>query len=373
MTDASAGDIFVGAISGTSMDGLDLAAISVPRRGKVSVLAAQTLAMNPELTDMLRELASSETVSWQMLGRADAELGEFIGHRIAEFLGANDLPSSAVKAVGSHGQTVRHEPHGPYPFSIQIGDPSRIANACGLPVVADFRRADIAAGGQGAPLVPPFHRHLFQAAEPRAVCNIGGISNLTVLRRGEPLVGFDTGPGNTLLDAWTRRHTEAAFDADGQWAREGQVDDELLQALLREPFFAAPPPKSTGPEQFNLDWLDAQLRDQRPVDIQATLVELTAVSIARAVERQAADCKLLILCGGGRQNPLLCERLSALLAPAETRVVKCDSLGVDGDSLEAAAFGWLAYRTLGGGAGNAPSVTGALRSQVLGSITRYKR
>jgi anhydro-N-acetylmuramic acid kinase len=273
----------------------------------------------------------------------------------------------------AHGQTIHHAPEAPQPYSLQIGNPARIALRTGIEVIADFRRADIEAGGQGAPLVPAFHKSVFaERDEDRGVLNIGGIANVTILPcdPARAVTGFDTGPGNTLMDQWAQHHLGTDMDLDGNRARQGEVDKPLLQALLSDPWFRRFPPKSTGREHFNLSWLEASLleRGTSPADVQATLCELTARSIADAVGQHAAGTRRLLVCGGGVHNSRLLERLSAFL-PA-LAVESTAAPGIDPDWVEAAAFAWLARRHLQGKAGNIPEVTGAARAVVLGARFR---
>jgi len=256
-----------------------------------------------------------------------------------------------------------------HPFTWQIGDPNRIAELTGITVVADMRRRDMAAGGQGAPLAPAFHDALFRSAdESRVVLNVGGIGNVTHLQRDPslPVSGFDTGPGNCLMDDWCSRHTGAPYDADGRWAASGSVNEPLLAALLEDHYFDAPPPKSTGREHFTAAWLDRRLEQERldPADVQRTLAELTAITVQTGVRRWASPCDRLIVCGGGRRNGLL----MSLLARSGIPVEPSEALGVDGDSIEAAAFAWLAARRLALKPGNAARVTGAAGPRVLGAV-----
>jgi anhydro-N-acetylmuramic acid kinase len=274
-----------------------------------------------------------------------------------------------VRAVGSHGQTVRHRPRGTHPFTLQIGDANVIAARTGIAVVADFRRRDVALGGQGAPLLPAFHKAAFgDASEERIVVNIGGVANLTLLPAKGEVRGFDTGPGNVLLDHWSREHLHEPYDAEGSFAAGGRVDEALLTHLLADPYFAAPPPKSTGPEHFNGPWLEGALGATRrkPEDVAATLAELTARSIADATKRQAPGVARVFACGGGAHNKHLMARLAALL-PGAT-LASTTSLGIDPDWVEAAGFAWLARETLQRRPGNLPSVTGAAQYSVLGAI-----
>ena len=274
-----------------------------------------------------------------------------------------------IVAIGCHGQTVWHEPTGAAPHTLQIGDNNQIVARTGITVVGDFRRRDIALGGQGAPLVPAFHQALLaHPTERRMVLNIGGIANLSLLIPGQPVRGYDTGPGNMLMDAWIWRQCGKPYDKDAQWASEGKVIIPLLQNMLSDPYFSAPAPKSTGREYFNYGWIERHLSafpGLAPRDIQATLAELTAVTISEQV-LLSGGCERLMVCGGGSRNPLLMARLAGLLPGTE--VTSTDEAGISGDDMEALAFAWLAWRTLAGLPGNLPSVTGATESSILGAI-----
>lgn len=281
-----------------------------------------------------------------------------------------------VEAIGCHGQTIRHVPrHARAPFTMQIGDPNRIAEHTGITVVADFRRRDLAAGGEAAPLVPAFHAAVFGDAKARAVLNVGGMANLTLLGpavagggHAREIGGFDTGPGNVLIDAWALRHLQRPWDEGGAWAAQGIVDERLLAKLLADPWFAEPPPKSTGREHFDEAWLEARMdRPVAPASAAATLTELTARTAANALHDHASmEVEELLVCGGGRHNRLLMDRLAAALP--EVEVTTTDARGVDGDWLEGLAFAWLAQQRLGGRAGNVPAVTGARGERVLGGV-----
>jgi anhydro-N-acetylmuramic acid kinase len=361
---------YVGAISGTSIDGLDLALIEVAT--SVSIIAGTTVPFDAALRDRLIALASSETNDVDSFGRADTMLGTFIARSIVDFLLELRLSPLDIRAIGSHGQTVRHRPEPTARYTLQLGDPNIIAEDTGILTVADFRRRDLAAGGEGAPLVPLFHASVFGSpADMRTVLNIGGIANITTLSRDSDhkLSGFDTGPGNTLLDAWVRFQRGESFDYDGSWACSGTVHPELLRALLADPYFRQPPPKSTGREKFDLNWLRRHLHGldpMAPADVQATLSELTAQSVAEALPRWGHPSGTIIVVGGGRLNIDLMNRLRRL---APNHVVRSsEDCGVNGDWVEAAAFAWLACRTLAGLAGNAPEVTGARAARVLGGV-----
>ena len=355
-------NIHIGCMTGTSVDGLDLAAICVD--ADIQILAHTEASIPSELRQILLDLGQPDkNDKLHTIALADAELGTYIGQAINQFIEDFQLPRQDVVAIGSHGQTIRHQPG---TYTVQIGDPNRIAETTGITTVADFRRRDVAAGGQGAPLVPPFHQALFGHISGAAVLNIGGISNVTLL--GDPPKGFDTGPGNGLMDSWFNHHHQDnphAFDADGQWAKQGKVDPQLLQNCLTDPFFQSPPPKSTGREYFNLEWLHSLLGNQNPNDVQTTLCELTARCTLDAIHTWAGEVDQLIVCGGGRHNGFLMERLSQA---GNLNATSCETHGYDGDSLEAAAFAWLAAQTLKGNAGNEPMVTGADGYRVLGGI-----
>ena len=353
--------LFIGAISGTSIDGLDLALIDV--EPVVPLIIDATTEPIPEpLADSLRALALPAAHDLDRMAGADAELGELIGRSARAFAG-----NRPVRAIGSHGQTIRHDPRKTPAYTIQIGDPHRIAEISGLDTIADFRRRDVAAGGEGAPLVPPFHEALFKPSKgERVVVNIGGISNITILAPNLS-IGFDTGPGNALLDAWIREHRGSAFDRGGAWSATGKVIPNLLEALEQDGFVRASPPKSTGKDFYNLDYLRTRLQgSEDPSDIQATLAEFTAASISWAVETWAPANADIVVCGGGRLNGDLMGRLGRRLS--RRRVMTTETLGFDGDAIEAAAFAWLAYRFLERMPGNSPAVTGAAGPRVLGAL-----
>ena len=364
-------DLYVGAISGTSVDGLDLALLETGTQ--LRVLAATTRPFPEALRVQLLAAGQPGTDDLDALGSLDHELGSFIGLSIREFISACGHTPADIVAIGSHGQTVRHRPARAAPFTWQIGDPNMIAELTGVTTVADFRRRDMAAGGQGAPLVPLFHDALFRSTtENRVVVNIGGIGNITVLPGSAtlPVRGFDTGPGNGLMDSWCAKHLSLPFDSGGQWAATGNVLPDLLKRCRADDYFSQSPPKSTGREQFNLAWLDACLSELSattgdPADVQRTLLELTAGTIIDAIHQWGHGCNRIILCGGGRHNGLLRQRLSDL---AEAPVEVSEAQGIDGDSIEAATFAWLAMRRIAGLAGNAPEVTGAVGVRVLGAL-----
>ena len=353
---------FIGCITGTSVDGLDIALIKITN-DHTDILAAQTHSLPDDLRTDLIELGQADTVSLEHLGRCDVLLGSFIGEAVAKFMVQNKIHRDEIEAIGSHGQTVRHRPDNSPAFTMQIGDPSRISEQTGITTVADFRRRDVAAGGQGAPLVPPFHRALFTGDLP-VILNIGGISNVSILN--DQLLGFDTGPGNCLMDSWHEVHQHAQFDMDGEWAASGQVLPDLLMSLLTDSYFSRPPPKSTGREYFNLVWLQPHLKSNySPQDVQATLAELTAICTLQALTQNSVVASEIIVVGGGRLNLHLMMRLQAL---SVCLVQPSEKSGFDGDAIEAAAFAWLAARCINQQSGNHPSVTGAAGFRVLGAV-----
>jgi anhydro-N-acetylmuramic acid kinase len=360
-------DLYVGLISGTSVDGIDAVLVAFGDRS-VELLAAETLpypdALSAELKAAIRD---PHSLGLDELGALDAGVGRAFADAVVTLLDEAGHAAEDIEAVGSHGQTLRHQPDATPPFTLQVGDPTQIVAQTRIPTVADFRRQDLALGGQGAPLVPPFHDWLFgEEGVVTIVANIGGIANITVLGGDGLLAGFDTGPGNTLMDGWVRQHSGAPFDRDGDWATTGAVNRELLDALLGDEYFARAAPKSTGFERFNLEWLAGLMPDGLATeDVMATLLELTAVSLSEAVTAGAAAEKLYV-CGGGAHNKALMRRLDELLPAVEVRTT--DSRGLGPDWVEAAAFAWLARERLAGRAGNRPAVTGASRPIPLGAL-----
>jgi anhydro-N-acetylmuramic acid kinase len=356
---------YIGLMSGTSLDGADavLAAFDgstcqvIAHASKVfpDTLRAELLALNQSGQDELQRSA----LAANSLARLYAEAIEAV-------LAQAELQSNQVTAIGCHGQTIRHRPD--LGFTSQIGNAALLAELTGITVVADFRSRDVAAGGQGAPLVPAFHQGVFaHTNHRRAVVNIGGISNLTFLAPDQPVLGFDCGPGNLLMDGWIMRHQGLPYDGNGAWAAQGRIIPFLLGTLLRHPFFAAHPPKSTGRDDFHLEWLMQCLQPEHsPVDVQATLLELTAQSIHRDVMAYCPDVQEVYVCGGGAYNRQLMHRLECLLHPIPLR--NTDALGIPPMLVEAAAFAWLARQTLAGQPGNLPGVTGARGARILGAI-----
>lgn len=358
--------LYIGVMSGTSLDGLDIALIDqqvTPR-----LLATRYVAMPANLRADLLALCSSGPDEIARRALAENTWVGLAADGIRALLSEQGLAPEAIRAIGSHGQTVRHEPA--RGFTVQIDNPALLAELTGISVVGDFRRRDVAAGGQGAPLVPAFHEALFPTqAGASAVLNVGGFSNLSLIEPGQAVAGFDCGPGNVLMDAWIERHLGQAYDRDGDWAATGQVAPELLAQLLGDPFFAGTGPKSTGREVFNLPWLLAHLQSFAALptaDVQATLLELTALTVVHSLQRAQRDTRQLLVCGGGAHNRTLMARLAALLPHAT--VASTAQVGVDPDWVEAMAFAWLAHCCLEGIAANRPSVTGAHGLRILGAI-----
>jgi anhydro-N-acetylmuramic acid kinase len=362
-------DYYIGLMSGTSMDGIDAALVSFDQSGVNIAATLETKYPDTLRRALLNAVATPVDQPIENLGSIDRQVGECFRDATLALLNSSGIAASDIRAIGSHGQTLRHQPGAITPYSLQIGNPATIASDTGITTVADFRSADIAVGGQGAPLVPPFHQWLFgDTNRDRAIVNIGGIANVTVLRKDRsPVIGFDTGPGNTLLDRWIQKHKKTPFDRNGDWAASGDCVDELLERLLSFAYFDLPPPKSTGLEDFNLEWLSEYgVQSHNPVDVQATLAELTARSIADSLQTYAADTRELFVCGGGAHNGELLRRLADRLP--DTRVDTTAAAGLDPDWVEAVAFAWLAKRTLNNETGNLPSVTGASRKVILGEI-----
>ena len=360
------GGLFLGLISGTSADGIDAAIVRFAP--KVQVLFGRTYPLPEALRGQVLALSQAEArITLDEAGRLDTRLGQAFAAVAQQALQDAGVAATDITAIGSHGQTLRHDPTGAAPFSQQYGDASVIAERTGITTVADFRRRDVAAGGHGAPLMPAFHAAVLRAGdEDRAVLNLGGIANLSLMPRAGDVRGFDTGPANGLMDAWCLEHRGLAYDRDAAFAREGRVDESLLAALLDDPWFALPPPKSTGRDQFQLQWLRARLRGQSPADVQATLCELSAATVADALRREMPGCARLVACGGGVHNPLLMQRIAARLPGVVVETTAAH--GLDPDFIEAAGFAWLARQTLAGRPGNLPSVTGARGPRVLGAI-----
>lgn len=358
-------ELFVGLMSGTSVDAVDGALVDFTDR-QPRTLGFASLPIPAALRSELLALQHSGPDELARAAAASISLTDLYAQAVARLLA--DAPPhcrTGIRALGAHGQTVRHRPE--LGYTLQLIDGARLAERTGIAVVCDFRSADVAAGGQGAPLVPAFHADAFaDPARRRAILNIGGIANLSLLAPGEPVRGFDTGPGNLLLDLWCERHTGLPYDREGEWGAGGRLLPELLDSMLGEPYFALGPPKSTGRDLFHARWLQAHLGQaaHAPRDVQATLVELTARTIASACAGFRAE--EIYVCGGGARNLALMSRLRALCAPAQ--VASTEALGASPQAVEAVAFAWLAARRIHGLPGNLPAVTGAREPRVLGAL-----
>lgn len=364
--------LHIGLISGTSTDAVDAAIVDVDD-GRVELIACHSEPIPEPIGSALREVIDNQLLDRDTFWQLDVRVGELFARAALALLKSARIDASNVRAIGSHGQTVFHAPDAEFPCTVQIGDPNVIAERTGITTVADLRRRDMAAGGQGAPLAPAFHDAVFRHKDfDRVVLNVGGIANVTLLPADPslPAIGFDTGPANTLMDVWAERTRGVAMDVDGAWARSGRCHQPLLELLLGEPYLAIAPPKSTGRELFNLPWLDeylARIEGDLPAeDVQRTLCEFTAATIADAIRLHAPDAREVLVCGGGVHNPLTMERLAERLRPVN--VSSTASIGFDPDWVEAAAFGWLAARTLDGLSGNLPAVTGAKHPVILGAV-----
>ena len=368
--EAAGEELFAGLISGTSMDGIDAALFRFGEHRCETIATLSVAYPDPLRNELLAAMSAPDTLHIDDIAQLDQQVGWRFRDAANTLFDAAGVAASDVRAIGSHGQTLRHRTEAEFPFSMQIGDPNVIAQGTGVTTVADFRRRDIAAGGEGAPLTPAFHAWLFSQAGPtRCVLNLGGIANLTVLPASAgDAIGFDTGPANTLMDAWIRACRQLPYDEGGEWARSAPPDKALLRRLQADDYFMQKPPKSTGFERFNLDWLRDALAGTAlsDVQVQSTLMALTVSTIADAVRHHAADCSELLACGGGVHNDELMARLRSALDPLP--VTPTTDHGLDPDFVEAAAFAWLAHRTLQNEPGNLPSVTGASHRVVLGGI-----
>jgi anhydro-N-acetylmuramic acid kinase len=362
-------DIYVGLISGTSMDAIDAVAVRFGKQA-VSICGQLALPYCDDLRSDIARAAAAARYDVDELGMLDIRIGRAFSDAAVRVVQQAGATPQQIVAIGSHGQTIRHRPDGPAPFSMQLGNGAVIAARTGIATVCDFRNTDIELGGQGAPLVPAFHGWLFASeTDARAVVNIGGIGNVTILDRREVVGGYDTGPGNTLMDAWTQRHRDEAYDNNGAWAAAGRVDADLLEVMLTHPYFAKPSPKSTGPEEFNLEWVDACIdrvaSEPDAGDVLTTLAELTALTIAMSI-RDHPRVTDIAVCGGGASNAHLMERLTHHAGSAA--VTSTQQWGLAPDWVEACAFAWLARARLSGVAGNVPAVTGARRPAILGAV-----
>lgn len=363
--------LYIGVMSGTSLDGIDIALVGFDNKG-MTLKAADTYPFDTRLRQDLLSLIESGRCHLQQLGQLDMALGHAYSDAIKQLLAETRTQASDIEAIGCHGQTVYHAPEAAFPFSMQIGNAHVIAEKTGIDTIADFRQRDMILGGQGAPLVPAFHQALFHSDKHnRVVANIGGISNITILPAdGMTVSGFDTGPGNVLLDQWYQQHHKDLYDENGQWARNGDVDEAFLQLLMADPFLQQPAPKSTGREYFNLNWLSQKLIElDKPIkarNVQTTLLSMTAKSISQAILDYAANTDEVFVCGGGAHNEELMQSLRNELPGIQVKTTS--ALGLAPDWVEACAFAWLARQFKQGQAGNLPAVTGADRPAILGAL-----
>jgi len=352
-------DLYIGIMSGTSLDGVDVVLCEIDALSCTLVNSLEyplSLELKSDILTIIEGKSTLETV-----GQIDHRLGLLFTQAVGALLIRENIDINSIKAIGLHGQTLWHEPTGEYPFSIQLGDPNILTAKTGIPVVADFRRKDVALGGQGAPFAPAFHEFLFSGIEASiSVVNIGGMANITVI--DEKLIGYDTGCGNVLLDMWVAQHEGVSYDKDGEWARSGSVDYSLLDMMMSDDYFEQPYPKSTGREKFNKAWLQGYLsgKTHNPEDVQRTLLELTALSISNEVLRFNRDG--VLLCGGGAKNIFLIERIKALMPNVEVAIAQ------NSDMIEAMTFAWLAYKRIHREEVNLKDVTGASRNAVLGGL-----
>ena len=363
-------EYYIGLMSGTSVDGIDAALVDFTDATRL--VSFSYFAYPTDLKRTIHRISLDKNISLSDYGSLDCQLGNVFAECVNTLLSKANIPAEAIKAIGSHGHTVHHAPSSQHPFSLQIGDPNIIAEHTGITTAADFRRRDMAAGGQGAPLVPAFHEAIFKdSTENRVIVNIGGIANISILSKADnqPVTGFDTGPGNTLMDYWIQKNLNAEYDKNGDWANSGDMQADLVAHFKQDPYFSAPPPKSTGKEYFCPDWLQTKLetfeRQIQPIDIQASLCQLTAETIADAIKASAPNTKRVLLCGGGTHNQCLVEKLKQQLSCS---IQSTAESGIHPDHVEAMAFAWLAKQTLTGQVGSVSTVTGAKSPRVLGGI-----
>ncbi len=361
---------YIGLMSGTSMDAVDAALVRIVDR-ELELIQYQQTPISRNLQQIIRSINTESTLS--EISELDVIMGYLFAEATLQIIEATDLSPSEIHAIGSHGQTILHLPNEKHPRTLQIGDANIIAYQTGITTVADFRRMDIAAGGEGAPLASAFHQWLFQSKKiERVILNIGGIANITILPTDDKtaITGFDTGPGNTLMDEWIQQHLEQDFDKDGNWAKSGQCNQELLSILLEETYFRTAPPKSTGKDFFNLQWLEKNLSKLRtaidPNDVQATLLKLSVTTISAAIENHALNFNEILVCGGGVHNKFMMQRLREL--QTKIKISSVEKAGLNPDAVEAAAFAWLAKRRMENKPGNLTSVTGADDQTILGAI-----
>jgi len=369
-----ADDLYIGLMSGTSLDGIDAALVSFKDK-QASVIETTCLPLSKTIKDEIRSLINPKTNEINRLMSLDVQLAKIFSEAVKQLLIKANVKKKDIVAIGSHGQTIRHLPTSEYPSTLQITDPNIIAEVTGITTIADFRRRDMAAGGQGAPLVPAFHEKIFRHNEKnRVILNLGGIANITILPADKniPITGFDTGPANTLINNWIQQHKNKSYDENGSWASSGQINEDFLNALLSDEYFTLLPPKSTGTEYFNSSWLSNHLSEFPFVsaeDVQASLTRFTARTISNAINTYATkitNVDEVIVCGGGVHNNYLMQQLQEELL--NIKINSSAKYDLDPDYIEATAFAWLAKQTIEHKTGNLPEVTGAKNKVILGAI-----
>ena len=363
-----AGEIYIGLMTGTSADSLDCAAVEFSDN-ELNIIGLKNYDIPSSIKEEISENTRSKKLDETLLKDLDSRLGKFFSDKVEEFIESLCLKKEKIGAIGSHGQTIKHEPNSMPPFSLQIGNPQLMSNQLGIKTISNFRDHDIAKGGQGAPLSPIFHKEVFAIEnKKRVIINIGGITNISLLV-GSKLIGFDTGPGNCLLDIWTKKNRKGNFDNEGNWAKSGTVDQGLLNIMMKDTYFSLEPPKSTGPDYFNLSWLQDCLmklkRKTDPRDTQATLTELTARSLSNSLKKLKIISKKIYVCGGGVHNKFLMSRISFLLGE---KCYTTNKLGLDPDYIEAICFAWLAYKRVNNIKFDMSAITGSNEKVFLGKV-----
>ncbi len=361
-------EIYIGLMTGTSADSLDIAAVNFSDE-KITIIGEENFSIPTQLKEEIKKNTNSNNLVRSSIDKLDLDLGEFFATKIDDFLNIHDLRHDEIIAIGSHGQTIKHEPNSLKPFSLQVGDPQLISNKLGIKTIGNFRDDDIEAGGQGAPLSPLFHREILKGGqEKRVIINIGGITNISILGKSN-LIGFDTGPGNCLMDIWIKEKQGKDYDENGNWAKSASCDEELLDIMLQDQFFSIENPKSTGPDYFNLEWINSSIRNLNheisSADVQSTLAELTATSLASSLKRMEVMNHALYFCGGGIHNQYLMDRISLKV---ETPCLSTQDLGISPDYLEAIGFAWLAYKRNKNTTFDISEITGSKREVYLGKI-----
>ena len=367
-------EYYIGLMTGTSVDALDAVLVQFDSDNTPIIHSTYSIALPEHIQQQVQQLTSSGEDEIALIRQVDLDIALISCKAIKALCQQTDIALSTIKAIGSHGQTVRHYPttKSVKGYSLQLGDPNLIAEMTGITTVADFRRRDIAAGGQGAPLVPAFHRAAFQSKQDdRLIVNLGGIANISYLPKNGEIIGYDTGPANTLMDAWCLKHQHQRFDKDGDWAKTGHCHNELLKTLIKDSYFSSPTPKSTGREYFNLAWLEQHLDQLKTIpsaaDIQATLLALTAKTIAQDIDKVDPHKNATVYaCGGGSQNKALMEKLADYVAPRDLATTA--KIGIEVSWVEATAFAWFAKQTMNRASGNLPSATGAKNDVILGGV-----